>query len=331
MMSHSGLSLRTLAACLAFMGFGGIVIADDDSLQTAAGRPTCNISDTAPVRIEMQYEEQAIRPGNTVRIDVTVTAKTELLDIEITAGVKGKVELLRPVDMRQAFLAGGDAITFTFSVKYTDTGLSTVRVAVQALEAGSHWSFGKDTKLNAFIRDDRAFAGVDAAHQTLRIRAVEADMAAKVITGREAREQIGRITRLEGVHDQTSNAPVPPAGQWAGESMVEPPATDEIPSATPGSPSLRGGMIRVMGNVSWLDENGTVHPSIGMNIEIRDDDTIGSELIMTLSPDINGNYDTGFFMHDDCFGCGDPDIFVRFRTENDPHRCGGRLRPVRHV
>ncbi len=277
-----------------------------------------------PLDVTASVDEELVAENTSVEVSVDLFARADLSAITATVSTSGPVVLDQPfTPVTLAALANQQTHSFEFDVTHTATGLSTVTVTVQATITGQEYPFTLQTELNCFLRDDRAFCGPED-HLSLQLMAIEEDLRLEDITREEAEELVKELTRLAGTHSEDI---IPPSmeipAEWLEIANVLPPPIETGPDRSADDPryleeNLRGDTctIRVMGTVLWTDENGDTHPAIGMNVQIRDDDTIGSELIFTLAPDFNGNYDTGNFCWDDGIGAGDPDIFVRFRTEN---------------
>jgi hypothetical protein len=284
--------------------------------------PSCFLQ--TPLDVTATLDELLVAPNASVPVTVVLFARADLTNLTTTVATDGPVVLDQPVmPVTLTGLAKDQSHQFSFSVTHTATGLSSIIVTTAATIASQQYQFTQRIELNCFLRDDRAFCGPED-YLSLQLAAVEEDLRNEDITREDAEELVKELTELAGTHSEDV---IPPTmelpAEWSDLPRVLPPPIETGPDRSADDPryleeNLRGDTcnIRVMGTVLWTDENGNTHPSIGMNVQIRDDDLIGSEHIFTLAPDFNGNYDTGFFCWDDGIGAGDPDIFVRFRTEN---------------
>lgn len=68
--------------------------------------------------------------------------------------------------------------------------------------------------------------------------------------------------------------------------------------------------VTVKGAIRWADSMGTLQGAAFATVEVRDKESIGSELVATTLTDSLGNYEVTFD-HDDGDGEGPPDLFVR--------------------
>jgi len=263
------------------------------------------------IRIAIDESKIGLNQPNEVEIELLAQAPLRQVLVRVEAGGAARLDQEEP--LAYEFMGKGEVRTHVMSVRFIQSGLSRITVEVSAVIDGSDFPFTKRVVLNTLLEDDRVLTGLEVPRH-LQVRAVREKQQDGILTQAQADAEVERLTRLDGQMDER---PFVPIVQTAEErTLVEKLRLEPTePIASP--PGGRGGVsLRVMGQVQWLDENGTIHPVYGMTVQVRDDETVGSELVRVMATDANGQYDTGVFSHDDGFGAGNPDIFVRFRTEN---------------
>lgn len=77
--------------------------------------------------------------------------------------------------------------------------------------------------------------------------------------------------------------------------------------------SAKAGTISVQGTIVWTDSAGVTHPARAVTVEIRDKNTIDSELVMTTFTIHDGTFGVTV-SNNDTFGTGGRDIFIRAGT-----------------
>jgi hypothetical protein len=83
----------------------------------------------------------------------------------------------------------------------------------------------------------------------------------------------------------------------------------ETSSVIPGGIEA-GGTITISGRILWTDSGGGTHPVRLAPVEIRDDEPVGSELVTSVTTDLNGNY-SATVDNNDGLGQNGRDIFIR--------------------
>ena len=268
-----------------------------------------------PLSIELSTDTTRLAKGVTTNVTGVVTAYSALRDVRIRVHADGNGALTRAVQQDYENLASGQAVNLTIPVRFKDHGISRVVVDVTAVVAETDLPFGKQAVFNVLLRPEQVITGRDVPRH-LQIRAVREDFKAGRISQQDAEAQVKELTRLQGTFDEIPYQIVDRSPEERVKVEGLAPATAE-PAEQNKRPSTQGGVnLRVRGLVQWRDENNVNHPVYGMTVQVRDDDTTGSELVRLMATDTNGQYDTGWFNHDDGWLAGNPDIFVRFRTEN---------------
>jgi len=268
-----------------------------------------------PLTIDLSTDSTKLAKGATAEVHGALTAHVALSDIRVRVRAEGYGTITRPVRLDHDLLASGQTVDFAIPVRFDDDGITQVIVDVTAVISETRFPFGKQAVFNVLLRPEQVITGRDVPRH-LRIRAVREDLRAGRINRETADTQIKALTRLEGSFDQNPYDVIDRTPQEHARVDGLAPAITE--SVNPDKrPSALGGVnLRVRGLVQWRDENNVNHPVYGMTVQVRDDDTTGSELVRLMATDANGQYDTGWFNHDDGWLAGNPDIFVRFRTEN---------------
>ncbi len=267
-----------------------------------------------PLKIEFFADESDVLAGSTTEIQIVVRAGAPLERVQIRTMARGKADLVSSADFDLDSLGAGETFTFTVPVNYKATGESGILVEAFAILSGAGISFSESSELGILLRDDRAFIGVEDMIN-LRRRALDYDIAAGQVTEEQAtvrRRELGTADTVPTPLSLPEAAPLSPrhaslrvdavpVEEW--ESEVEDAGATEAVSAT---------NITVSGTVRYTDENGVLHPVFGYDVQIRDDDFIGSDLLAHEITGTDGTYSATFDSGDP----GGPDIFVRFQPEN---------------
>ncbi len=278
-----------------------------------SGTGVCTGSIGVPYALTLSAPDGSVAAGATTTLRGTVAADVYFDSFQVSVSAQGPVELLGPASFSLGSAAPGQEITFEVPVRYTANGRAVVQVQAVADEASAGPNGMRTEGFYTIIEPDRTLSGM-GSFLNLEIDAVESDYNAGVLTMDEARGRLETVTQIPAEFDNRSPAqspapPLPPVETLVPGAL----STDEVPlQAQPVSPT---GNITVQGTVSWQDENGLVHPCYGMNVEVRDDELIGSDLVAETITGADGTY---FFVvnNDDGIGQGNRDIFVRFRTAN---------------
>lgn len=273
-----------------------------------------------PLELTLELDPAKVSPGAMITVEVRAVARDALRIVRATASAQGAAELVLSPELEDVSLAAFEVVTATLDVRFDADPEATITVDVEADTPGG-MSFARRAVLHVLRHGGEVLTG--RGHPVdLRIEALERDRLATRITAEEHALLLAELLRPDGEFD-TRTAPWmvgvgprpeaqtgPPPASVEGEGEIVP----VTPSDTPG---LRGGVaFRVMGNIRWTGDDGQLHPAYGVTVQVRDDDTIGSELVWTDTTDSWGNYDTGTIVHDDGVGQGAPDIFVRLRLAN---------------
>lgn len=291
----------------------------DSSTADLAHRHLCAGSLSVPLEVGLETTAPAgaLRPGDTTTLRVTVTPKSDVGVIDVSYDAVGARLPGGAGEQSMAPAQAGQARLLDLPVVLSADGRSQFNVHVKAQNPAGGDAWERNESYFAIYHDGRTLTGMGSFLQ-LDLQAVEEDFRAGKITEEAARAATRRLLTLPGRFDQ---APRPARALTIREQEY---SQALAPAALPGETPLQSspitpngaGCITVQGNVSWLDENGVSHPAFGMTVQVRDDDTIGSELVAFAATDVNGNY--SFLVdNDDGIGAGDRDIFVRILTFNN--------------
>lgn len=275
----------------------------------------CLASPGVPLDIAVATDPSKLGRSTDTTVELVVTAGASLSDVRLRVFGRGHATIkdLKRHDLN--FLADGQSVRLSVTVRYDDFGESTVVIEADAKIAESGFRFSKRVELNVLLNEGRSYVGEEVMRH-LKVRAVRDELQAGRLNQEQADREIRELTRLEGTPDDVPFERIEPTAEEQAILDLLLLRSEEAPQRDK-QPSLRGGVnIRVRGLVEWLDENGARHPVYGMTVQVRDDEVVDSEGVRELVTDQNGQYDTGWFIHDDGLGAGNPDIFVRFRSEN---------------
>lgn len=315
--------------------FGGAPLLASDHCRE---QQLCTQETLSGAMLTLTADESAITTNSTVTVTATLTAMVALQQISITSAAEGIADIPTPAATTVDFLAAGQSATLAIPVHFGAAGDGAVIAFATATRVSSLERYQARSTFNVLLRADRAFASMEDILD-LKLRAVEYDFRHQTITEAQARMQVRLLTQISGLRSQTPTDPnfqvptewrrlpaVPlpaPVIPFGGSGWIDDRNENAFGSAGSDRTShdADGGVagsvnLRVHGLVQWQDENGTLHPLYGMLVQVRDDDTIGSELIWEGITGFDGTYDTGNVSYNDGLGAGDPDVFVRYRTEN---------------
>ncbi len=299
---------------LAFAFSAGTTAAEEwgsDRAPVGLGKPE------VPLQIEILADQNTIARDTTVSVQVVLTALGELSDIRMRCRASGQAELSDPAEEAWPRLADGEALRFSVPLLVRDVGHSQLTVEVQALEVPANRRFTRRGTFNILLREDGAFAG-QQPQRRLRMEAVRHDSQARRLSPEQSQAAIRNLMRIDGQSDQQQLDWKSPDSTDPGLAVVtQVPAAPAELTTTTKEPGLGPAVnLRVRGVVRYQDVNGALHPVYGMGVKIMDDDTGVDETVVGLVTDSNGQYDTGWFSHDDGWGAGRPDLYVRFETRN---------------
>jgi hypothetical protein len=286
--------------------------------EPAAGMPSSCFD--LPLDIGLTVDSSRIAAGATVTVEARATARAPLRRLQMVASAEGGARLVRPASTQADSAAAGEALAMTFPVQFTGEAVAWIAIDVDA-ETTSGFRFGKREILHVRLHEGEVL--LSRGHPLdLQIEALQRDRLAGRVSDEAYETRLAALLRPDGDFDSQTE-PWMTGAESRPEGPFGPPTDDggevaraEAVEASTDSP-LRGGVsFRVMGNVRWTGDDGLTHPAYGVTVQVRDDDTVGSELIWSSTTDGWGNYDTGFISHDDGVGQGNPDIFVRLRLAN---------------
>lgn len=274
----------------------------------------CPSSISVPISLELTTPEASIVPGATVTLTGTLLPGTELASTELAISSEGSVELLGPAVLTSGPLANGQAWVFEVPVRYTSSSRGAVFVHALADDGTGGDRFERNEGIYTIFHNGRPVVAM-GDYLRAELRAIEQDLNAGVLTDAEARAQAREKAKPERLLNITlppmQNAPPPPSGT----QVIAPAPLDGGEIALQASPASPTGNITVQGTVTWLDENGNLHPAFGVTVQVRDDELIGSELVAAMATGTDGAYH--FVVdNDDGIGAGNRDIFVRFISAN---------------
>lgn len=128
----------------------------------------------------------------------------------------------------------------------------------------------------------------------------------------------GRAVRIDGQD--------PAAAVAAARLLPERQFTDhKRPPEGNDGPTPHGGSIhlRVMGRIVYQRDSGPIIGADAMAFQVMDDDDLDTEVMASGVTDTDGYFDIEFDWDDcDITGCDDPDIFLRWETENQIVKVG---------
>ena len=255
-----------------------------------------------------------VTPGTTVPLEVTLTSDTDLTNFQINIIEDGPIQQVGAVNLPGA-LAQGEEYVLSIPVQYVNTGKSTLTVTLSAEDPYSGMVHEKSGQYMAELTEDE-FTGAVGSFVHVELKKLEQFTAKGLFTAEELAARTEEVLTMDGTWDRTPKGPGPSYGLANPEVSLTGFQGEETPiqhnSKIAASPA---GTITVQGNISWQDENGVVHPAFGMTVQVRDDETIGSELVAFDATDVNGDY---HFVVDNDDGIlqGNRDIFVRILTAN---------------
>ncbi len=292
---------------------------------SAQEQPSRNLG--VPIDLVLTVPEEVIDPGGVVEIFAQVTARADLASVSLFLQTEGPILLFDDAEIPLGAMWKDETIEVPILVRYEAEGSSALRVQLLASAQNSilvneEDLYEKNEALYTIFHSGRALAGM-GGYLRLGLRAIEEDYLAELITKEEAKAQARTLQTPDVEIDQEPKKPdMRMIVQEKGISEGLRPLAEEEESPIQADPAIKssgfaknGGTITVQGTIQWQDENGGVHPSYGMTVQVRDDELVGSELVTQAATGTNGEY---YFVvnNDDGIGAGNRDIFVRIRTAN---------------
>lgn len=307
------LRLRTLPLFLIF-GIATAAYGAGPPIPTescTADHSHCTREMTAPIDIDLTYDAGSLGPGVSfdLRGNLVLLQDAPHLRLRFTAeGGATVTTATQDLGVRTA----GEELPFGAFVSYQPGAEeSVVHVWAEILAAPQGRLLSAErVSLYTVMRDGRTFAGEGGFHH-LRIQAVAAAEQSGTLDRELARQARQALVRIPATIDERPFEYRAPTFDEQGlNEAIGAPRMGHRPVAAKDDVNFT-----VQGQVLWTDENGLTHPVWGATVEIRDDELIGTDLVADGVTDLNGNYAFNL-VHDDGFGAGNPDIFVRVRTAN---------------
>lgn len=289
------------------------LLASPSNTAPGADRRSSEIGQPLEVLIDLPKE---LAPGSSTTLAGRVVMHTPAPQLVLRFEAEGAA-LVSSESLVLGTQGAGTTVPFQVGVAFTGTGRAAVRIRAEVSDDTGRSIFFVRETLYALLRADRSFVGTGDFMQ-LDLQAIEHDAQAKALSSADAAEQRRKLVQMQPTPDNRPMTYVPPSTADERNNVAVGAPAEGYRPADPksGGGSLLGdGTITVQGQAQWQDENGAFHPVWGATIEIRDDDTLGDEVVAVLVTDTNGNY-SATIDNDDGFLQGDRDIYVRYRTAN---------------
>lgn len=280
-----------------------------------------------PIDLSLTVPEELIDAGTVIEIIAQVTARADLDSVSLFLQTEGPMLLLDDAEISLGAIWKDETFEVPIMVRYEAEGRSALMVQLLASAPNSalvneDGLYEKNEALYTIFHSGRALAGM-GGYLRLGQRAIEEDYLAELITEGEAKAQARALRAAVVEIDQeprksrmrtVAQGKAISAGLQPMAEEGEPPAQADSAFESSGF-TKNGGTVTVQGTIQWRDENGGIHPSYGMTVQVRDEELVGSVLVTQAATGENGEY---YFVvdNDDGIGAGNRDIFVRIRTAN---------------
>ncbi len=288
-----------------------------DATSAHASRCAGPLKELNPIELDLSVDDALVAPGAIVNAKVVIHAWADLQNVRISFAPDGPLAVLGPLQRSIGSMTSGSIQILQLPVRYGDAVPSAVVVTAEANGVIPGQPVMRRQGLYTVFRDGRAHTDM-GGYVYVEVQAIRAEAQAGLLTPDEAGLEIARVTTTPVQIDQDASRLNTQQRFAAGEVGTLPrltvPPSGENAVATLGVEGVAAN-ITVQGAVNWLDENGTSHPCYGCWVQVRDDETIGSELVADAVTNVDGLYS---FVVDNDDGplAGGRDIFVRVILEN---------------
>ncbi len=242
--------------------------------------PAMAIKPMPPVEVSISSDAQALTAdhGGTVAFEATPETDIERAWVGFEV-VNGDVVLTGPATIELGRVAANTAYHAESTIQIGGQGASEVRGTFHALDAAGNELFWRSAAVLIAVSGDQVATGTDGLIP-VELSALEKNSAAK-------------------------------ASQESYDAEVHRIKTGGAAETKYSEPSgAKAGNVTVSGHIYWTDNLGTTHPARYVDVEIRDDNVISSELVTTVQTGADGSY-SSTFENSDTFGTGGRDLFIR--------------------
>ncbi len=251
-----------------------------------------------PVDVELVPPSFTPMLGDSIYVGLRVFPKVSIRRAVVDLNVEGGIELVGEARVELGELQGGTEEYLTVQVKIARPGKGELRANLLALSPeNERILFGRSSTLY-FLADSEGVLIDDVGFISLEIKKLNKNVRYDIY-----REKLDRILG-GGAIETNGNV------QSTGKTLQK----YSILSAF--------GTVTVSGQILWTDSAGNTHPVRYAPVEIRDEETVDSELVTTVMTDADGNY-TATVDNNDGPGENGRDIFIRVLAKSD----GFEIRP----
>lgn len=235
---------------------------------------------TPPVEIGIGVDKQDLSNYREARVSVEVRPEVNLEDARIEFEVAlGDAEITGPKSIDLGNVAAGSTHHISTGIRLTGYGKSEIRGYIHGRDPAGIGTFWRSAALLVVDANGEVLSGTEG-FIPLELEAAKRRFEKKQLSAEDYEKERGRIL-----------------GQGASEKTA----------VRPGG--AKQGSITVTGMIQWTDGAGGVHPAREVEVEIRDDNIIGSELVTTVTA-FGGSF-SATVNNNDTFGTGGRDIFIR--------------------
>ncbi|MBX3180119.1 MAG: hypothetical protein KF886_22450 [Candidatus Hydrogenedentes bacterium] len=240
---------------------------------------------TPPVEIAIGVDKQDLANYREARVSVEVRPGADLEDARVEFEVAlGDAEITGPKSIDLGSIAAGSTHHISTAIRLTGYGKSEIRGYIHGRDPAGIGKFWRSAALLVVDANGEVVSGIEG-FLPLELEAAKRRYEKKQLSEEDYEREQRRIL-----------------GQGAAEKS----------SVKPGV--AKQGTISVSGTIRWTDAAGNVHPAREVDVEIRDENTAGSELVATRTA--FGGVFNATIDNSDTFGDGGRDIFIRVLTRS---------------
>jgi len=247
-----------------------------------------------------------LAPGGAATATATVVARAPLEDVVLTWRLDGVASAGGDAPIALGDLAAGAARSLARTVVLPARGRGIVTADVAATAADGTFAFGRNASVWVIVDADGVHAGAAGFDAIERERLLA--------SGPDALDDPAAARRLERAlgagAETTSAAPRALTPRQRADADLAARALGRAPGTAAEPPAAVGGTVSVWGSVQWKDAYGGTHPAPFVEVEVREAEAQGSELITTVVADSGGGFNVQI-QNDDGPNQGGRDLFLR--------------------
>lgn len=233
-----------------------------------------------PVEVSIGVDQAALEKSRDARVTFDFVPEVDLEEARVVFEVvSGDVRITGPMAVELGSLKAGTALSAETRIALTGRGRGEIRGYLHGRDPAGIGTFWRSKALLVYDDGTSVLSGTDG-FLPLELEAAKRRQAKNAQPEDVYRRERERILGAGAVEKKSVGA--------GGEKQ---------------------GSVTVTGTILWTDNTGATHPAREVDVEIRDENIVGSELVTTVTA-----YNGTFFAivdNSDTFGTSGRDIFIR--------------------